>query len=67
MIRRYYDSTRRISARDKFKVGLSSFIEQCPDTPPVTGYTPLNDNSLLTRLAGGGPEGALDVVVKFPE
>ena len=39
---------RRITVLDKCKVGLDSFIEQCPDTPPVTGYTPLNDNSLLS-------------------
>lgn len=28
---------RRITAIDRSKVGLESFIEQCPDTPLVTG------------------------------
>ena len=31
-----------------FKVGLGRFLEQYPDTPPVPGYTPTNDNSLLS-------------------
>ena len=39
---------RRIQDLDSFKVGLGRFLEQCPDTPPVTGYTPTNDNSLLS-------------------
>ena len=29
---------------------LDSFLEQCPDTQPVTGYTPMNDNSLLSWI-----------------
>ena len=33
---------------DSFKIGLCRFLEQYPDTPPVTGYTPANDNSLLS-------------------
>ena len=37
-----------ITSLDAFKVGLSRFLEQYPDTPPVTGYTPTNDNSLLS-------------------
>lgn len=55
-VRRDHDNTFRVTAAqlfnvlpvitalDKSKVGLDRFIEQCPDTPPVTGYTPLNDN-----------------------
>ena len=37
-----------ITSLDAFKVGLSRFLEQYPDTPPVPGYTPTNDNSLLS-------------------
>ena len=33
---------------ESFKVGLGQFLEQFPDTPPVPGYTPANDNSLLS-------------------
>ena len=33
---------------ESFKIGLSGFLEQYPDTPPVTGYTPANNNSLLS-------------------
>ena len=32
---------------DSFKIGLGMFLEQYPDNPPVHGYTPANDNSLL--------------------
>ena len=39
---------RSIKMLNSFKAGLGSFLEQCPDTPPVTGYTPMNDNSLLS-------------------
>ncbi len=28
-----------ITTLDAFKAGLSRFLEQCPDTPPVPGYT----------------------------
>ena len=37
-----------ITSLELFKVGLSRFLEQYPDTPPVPGYTPMNDNSLLS-------------------
>ena len=37
----------RLSSLDSFKVGLGRFLEQFPDTPPVPGYTAVNNNSLL--------------------
>ena len=37
-----------LSTLDSFKVGLGQFLEQFPDTPPVPGYTPAHDNSLLS-------------------
>ena len=39
---------RAITDLESFKVGLGRFMEQYPDTPPVSGYTPANDNSLLS-------------------
>ena len=33
---------------EAFKVGLGKFLERYPDTPPVPGYSPLHDNSLLS-------------------
>ena len=33
---------------DNFKVGLGRFLDEYPDTPPVPGYTPVNNNSLLS-------------------
>ena len=33
---------------EAFKVGLGRFLERYPDTPPVPGYSPLHDNSLLS-------------------
>ena len=33
---------------DNFKVGLGRFLDKYPDTQPVPGYTPVNDNSLLS-------------------
>ena len=39
--------------RDTFKVGLGKLLEQCPNSPPVTGYTPI----WITEL-----EDALDAV-----
>lgn len=63
-VRSDYDSTFRVRAAqlfnilppelrattslDGFKAGLGRFMEQCPDTPPIPGYTPSNDNSLLS-------------------
>ena len=38
---------RSLSTLEGFKAGLGRFMEQYPDTPPVPGYTPANDNSLL--------------------
>ena len=40
--------TGKLGNLDSFKIGLCRFLEQYPDTPPVTGYTPANDNSLLS-------------------
>ena len=41
---------------DPFKVRLGAFLESFPDTPPTTGYTTANNNSLLewhvSRLGG---------------
>ena len=37
-----------LQSLDSFKTGLGKFLEQYPDTPPVPGYTPVNDNSLLS-------------------
>ena len=39
---------RSITSLESFKAGLGKFMEQYPDTPPVPGYTPTNDNSLLS-------------------
>ena len=39
---------RSVKTLERFKAGLGSFMEQYPDTPPVPGYTPTNDNSLLS-------------------
>ena len=39
---------RAITDLESFKVGLGRFMEQYPDTPPVPGYTLVNDNSLLS-------------------
>ena len=63
-VRSDYDSTFRVRAAQLFnllppelrattslggfKAGLGRFMEQCPDTPPIPGYTPSNDNSLLS-------------------
>ena len=59
-VRADYDKTFRVKAAqlfnllplelrtatklDSFKVKLGRFLEQYPDTPPVPGYTPANDN-----------------------
>ena len=37
----------KLGTLESFKIGLCRFLEQYPDTPPVTGYTPANNNSLL--------------------
>ncbi|KAL5254767.1 hypothetical protein ACHWQZ_G014266 [Mnemiopsis leidyi] len=39
---------RSLTTLESFKAGLGRFLEQYPDTPPVPGYTPQNDNSLLS-------------------
>ena len=39
---------RSIKILDSLKIGLDKFLEQFPDTPPVIGYTPMNNNSLLS-------------------
>ena len=41
-------SLRSITKLDCFKAELGRVLERYPDTPPVPGYTPLNDNSLLS-------------------
>ena len=63
-VRTDYDNTFRVRAAqlwnllpeklgtetslENFKVGLGRFLDKCPDTPPTPGYTPVNDNSLLS-------------------
>ena len=37
-----------ITSLDRFKEGLGRFLDQYPDTPPVPGYTTVNDNSMLS-------------------
>ena len=37
-----------LDSLDSFKIGMGRFLERFPDTPPVPGYTPANDNSLLS-------------------
>ena len=46
-------SVNTIRTLDAFKVTLGRFVEQCPDQPPVPGYTPPNSNSLLTWSTAG--------------
>ena len=41
-----------------FKTALGYFMDKFPDTPPITGYTPSNSNSLIawscvTGVTGG--------------
>ena len=36
-----------LTTLDQFKAELGGFIDKYPDTPPVTGYTASNRNSLL--------------------
>ena len=43
---------RSVCTLETFKCGLGRFLEQYPDTPPVTGYTGVNDNSLLSWNIG---------------
>ena len=38
----------QLKSLESFKIGLGRFLEQFPDTPPVTGYTTVNNNSLLS-------------------
>ena len=54
-----------ITNLDEFKSKLYQFLSLFPDTPPVTGYTPSNNNSLLdwsknrsaaTKLQGQSPK-----------
>ena len=40
--------TNTLETLDSFKIALGRFLERFPDTPPVPGYTPANDNSLLS-------------------
>ena len=40
-------SVNEKSTLDSFKVALGKFLESFPDTPPTTGYTAVNSNSLL--------------------
>ena len=42
---------------DSFKAKLGSFMDSFPDTPPTTGYTALNSNSLIDWFSQrGGPQ-----------
>ena len=43
-----------LTTLESFKIALSDFIRQFPDKPPVTGYTPPNNNSILDWCASGG-------------
>ena len=44
-----------------FKEALGAFLKIFPDTPPITGYTTINSNSLLDwSLAGGSRGGTID-------
>ena len=36
-----------ITTLEEFKVGLGGYLKKIPDTPPATGYTAVNSNSLL--------------------
>ena len=38
----------QLKSLESFKIGLGGFLDQFPDTPPVTGYTTVNNNSLLS-------------------
>ena len=40
-------SVNTITTLEEFKVKLGSFMDSYPDTPPVSGYTTTNRNSLL--------------------
>ena len=42
------------SSLEPFKAALGEFMNQFPDKPPVSGYTPPNSNSLLDWCAAGG-------------
>ena len=42
-----HDVSQLISL-ESFKIGFGRFLEQFPDTPPVPGYTAVNNNSLLS-------------------
>ena len=39
----------QLNSLESFKIGFGRFLEQFPDTPPVPGYTAVNNNSLLSR------------------
>ena len=39
------------------KSSLGSFMAQFPDNPPIPGYTPPNNNSLIEWRAVGGASG----------
>ena len=43
---------RSTSTLESFKSGLGRVLEQYPDTPPVTGTSGINDNSLLSWNKG---------------
>ena len=47
---------------DGLKMALGVFLKEFPDTPPTTGYTTVNSNSLLDwSAAGGSMEGTTGV------
>ena len=41
---------RNVSSLESFKSGLGVVLEQYPDTPPVTGVTGVNNNSILSWI-----------------
>jgi ribonuclease P/MRP protein subunit RPP40 len=47
---------------DGLKESLGAFLKEFPDTPPITGYTTVNSNSLLDwSAAGDSREGTIGV------
>ena len=42
---------------ESFKVSLGKFMDSIPDTPPITGYTAMNSNSMIDWCSQrGGPQ-----------
>ena len=49
--------TTRITKLASFKTSLGKFLKAIPDTPPTTGYTSVNNNSILDYVVRGQPQG----------